>query len=119
MVSTDEITSRWASALWRARLEKSSDAAAICLARLSSSERARSSIKGATRITASNASRARIPRSFLSFTLLRLKVTPDIDDPCPAGKVAARVQKTFPELGKIRGNPVNSNQSQHDARDDP
>jgi len=76
------------------------------LARVSSSERARSSIKGATRITASSARRARIPRSFLSFALLRLNVTPDIVFPTRQGKVERRFQKAFPELGKIRGNPV-------------
>ena len=89
---------------------------AICLDLVSSSERTRSSINGATRINASSASRARIPRSFLSFALLRLKVTPDIFVPYPAGKVKRRVQKAFPELGKIRGNAVNLRaEARHDT----
>ena len=66
------------SALCLARLVNSAEASAICLALVSSSERTRSSISGVTRISASNASRARIPRTFLSFTLLRLKLTRDI-----------------------------------------
>src|SRR5258708_6528720 len=37
--------------------------------------------------------------------------------PAPRGKVKRRVQKAFPELGKIRANSINSRLSQHDARD--
>src|SRR6266403_3445621 len=96
------MTSRWVSALCCARFENSWEASAICLLRASSSERARSSISGATRITASNANRARIPRSCLSFALLRLKLTRDIFAPDPTCKVGGRVQEAFPELGKIR-----------------
>jgi hypothetical protein len=35
-----------------------------------------------------------------------LKVTPAIFAPCPAGKIKRRVQKPFPEFGKIRAKPV-------------
>src|SRR5436305_5198550 len=101
------MVSRWVSAECWARLEYSSEACAICLVRASSSERARSSIRGATRISASRASRARMPRSFLSFALLRLKVTRDIQCPLPDIRVAGRVQEAFPEFGKIGANPVN------------
>ena len=45
-----------------------------CFARMSSSGRTRSSIKGTTKISASNTSRARIPRSALS-----LKVAAETD----------------------------------------
>src|SRR5882757_6775398 len=100
------MTSRWVSALCCARPENSAEASATCLARVSSSERARSSIRGATSISASNASRARIPTSFLSLALLRLKLTRDILSPDPTCKVERRVQEAFPELGKIRTNPV-------------
>src|SRR5215471_15700400 len=107
-VSTDEMTSRWASALCLARLTISLEASAISLERVTSSERTRSSISGATRITASKASRARMPRTCLSFTVLRLKLMRDILAPFPGGrKIGARVQKDFPELGKIGPNPVN------------
>ena len=81
MVSTEEMTSRWVSALWWVIVAYSSEAVAICLARVSSSARTRSNIKGATSNTANIASRARMPRSFLSLTRLRLKVTPGILPP--------------------------------------
>jgi hypothetical protein len=105
MVSTDEMISRWASALCSASADDSAEAAAISLVLASSSERARSSISGATRISASNVSRARIPRSCLSFTRLRLKLTRNIFAPHPACKVKGMVQEAFPELGKIRITP--------------
>jgi hypothetical protein len=82
-VSTEEITSLWASALCLTRLENSTEAAAISLARVSSSERARSSINGTTSISANSASRALIPKSCLSLTLLRLKLMRDIFVPDP------------------------------------
>src|SRR3954447_5939047 len=97
------MTSRWVSTLCFAVFANSAEASAICFERASSSERARSSIKGATRISVSNASRARSPRSCLSLTLLRLKLTRDIvASPPPAGNLPVRVHQPFPELGKIR-----------------
>src|SRR4051794_40227378 len=103
IASTEEITSRCALALCWARVENSCDAAAICLARVSSSERTRSSIKGPTRISASKASRARIPNSALSLTRLRLKLTLAIPVPlAPAVKVPTGVQEAFGGLAKIR-----------------
>jgi hypothetical protein len=48
------------------------------------------------------ASRAeRIPRSCLSFAVLRLKLTRDMFAPGPAWKVEGRVQEAFPGLGRI------------------
>jgi hypothetical protein len=49
----------------------------------------------------SSVSRARIPRSFPSFNLLRLKVKRDILIPDPISTVEGRVQKAFPEPGKF------------------
>ena len=106
IVSTEEMTSLWVSALCCTRL-KFMGGERDLLARASSSERARSSISGATRINASNTSRARIPRSFLSFTLLRLKLTRDISVPRPRGQARGRVQEAFLELGKIQTIPAN------------
>src|SRR5258705_10936751 len=96
------MTSRWVSALCCARSANSREASAICLPRASSSERTRSMLSGAIMISASHASRARNPRSCLSFALLRLKLTRDIFAPDPTCKVDGRVQEAFPELGKIR-----------------
>ena len=95
MVSTDEITSRCASALCLATVVNSVVACAICFVRVSSSERMRSSIKGATRITASNASRARIPRTCLSFARLRLKLTFAIFAAHPNRQGKAKGSKTL------------------------
>src|SRR5262249_28532644 len=76
-------------------------ACAICLTRASSSDRMRSSIKGTTRITASNASRARIPRTCLSFARLRLRLMLAICATHPARNLVPMVQEAFLELGKI------------------
>ena len=84
-------------------LANSWDAAAICLARVSSSERTRSSIKGPTRISASNASRARIPRSCLEFHAVAVETDARHRwSPAPAHKVRIRVQEAFPGFAKIR-----------------
>ena len=55
----------------------------------------------ATRIKANNASRPRIPKSFLSFPLLRLKLKANIMVPLPARRLYKGVQEPFLELGKI------------------
>ena len=79
--------SLWAWMLCRAIFWNSPAACAISLARISSSERARSSISGATRSSASNVTRERIPRRLLSFNLLRLNVKRDILSPDPGCKI--------------------------------
>jgi hypothetical protein len=48
-----------------------------------------------------------MPRTCLSFTVLRLKLMRDILAPLPRRRrIGGRVQKDFPELGKIGTNPV-------------
>src|SRR5271169_164478 len=94
------MTSRWPSALCWAMLENSEYARAICLLRASSRERARSNVKGATRINASNASRARIPKSLSSFALLRLKPRSDILVPYPRAEYKKGDQEAFLEIRK-------------------
>ena len=73
----------------------------LLVARFLEGAGARSSISGATRIKANNASRPRIPKSFLSFPLLRLKLKANIMVPLPARKLYKGVQEPFLELGKI------------------
>src|SRR5262249_31350552 len=93
---------------------------ASCFARAVSSERARSSIKGATRITANKARRARIPSSLLSLTLLRLKRMLGIFVPLPQFvRVRGRVQKPFLEFGKNADKPLKARWLEPMAPDEP
>jgi hypothetical protein len=82
-------------ALFR-KARDSAEASTSYLERASSSERVRSNIEGATRIIASNASRARTPRSCLSFAVLRLRLTLTSLFPYPRTKVQGGFKKPFP-----------------------
>src|SRR5258708_38755744 len=100
MVWTDEMTSRWASALSceiRKFLGRKRDLfAAGVVERTGALQHRR-----VARINSSKASRARIPRSCLSFALLRLKLMRDIFAPDPTCTPEGGFKRPFPNPVKL------------------